>query len=125
MTIASLLIGTFISQVAFVILKVFFYRNLNTDSWTAIILFWLAFSILIIAIVRRMGILNYAESFFLTAVWFITSLIVDVVITATVIGNYDMYKTLSYWITYLVLIVVLITFHKKQHVEVRKANRAA
>lgn len=122
MTIASLLIGTFTSQVIFVLLKVFFFKSLDLSNSLVIALFYIVFVIAIIAIVRRLGILNYLESIFLSAVWLITSLIVDAVITGTVVG-YDMYKTWTYWLSLLVMIVVVMSFHKKQHVEVRKASK--
>lgn len=122
MTIASLLIGTFTSQVILVLLKVFFFRSLDLGNNLVIALFYFAFVIVTIAIVRRLGILNYIESIFLSAVWLITSLLVDVVITATVVG-YDMYQTWTYWLSLLVMIIVIISLHKKQHVQVRKASK--
>ncbi len=122
MTIASLLIGTFASQVIFVLLKIFFIRSLNLDSAVIMGLFFTALVVATIAIVRRMGILNYIESIFLAIVWLITSLIVDAAVTAQVVG-YDIYKTWYFWMTYLAIILALMIFHKKLHVQVRKSNQ--
>lgn len=121
MTIASLLLGTIISQVLFVITKVVFLNQLNIDNLGVHIAFQVLLAVITIAVVRRMGTLNYIESFFLTAVWFFTLLIVDFVVTATLIGR-DMYTTWPYWISYLVILLSIILFHKKMHVEVRKQN---
>ena len=122
MTIASLLIGILSSQVIFVLLKVFFFRSLDLSNGLVITLLYFALVIVTIAIVRRLGILNYIESIFLSVVWLIASLLVDVVITASIVG-YDMYATWTYWLTLLTIVLSVLIFHKKQHVEVRKANK--
>lgn len=121
MTIASLLLGTTISQILFVITKVVFLNQLNIDNLGVHIVFQVILAIITIAVVRRMGTLNYIESFFLTAVWFFTLLIVDFIVTATLIGR-DMYTTWPYWISYIVILLSLILFHKKLHVQARKHN---
>ena len=121
MTIPSLLIGTFIAQVLFVITKVFFINTLNMDSWAIMVAFFVLLIVETIAVVRRMGTLNYIESFFLVGVWLITILIVDYAVTSRLIDD-DLYTTLYYWMTYLAIILSLIIFHKKLHVQVRKAN---
>jgi hypothetical protein len=121
MTIGSLLFGTLVSQILFVLIKIAFIGSLDLDSWLVWVIFFGALAIAAIATVRRMGVLNYIESFFLVSFWFITSLVVDYVITTKFIG-YDIYKTWSYWLTHLVIIVIVILFHKKLHVEVRKAG---
>lgn len=121
MTIASLLLGTIAAQILFVLTKIFFINSLNIESWVVMIIFFVVISLITIAVSRRMGTLNYFEGFFLIAVWLITSLIVDYVITTAFTGK-DVYTTLYWWLSYLVMGVVLLVFHKKLHVEVRKAN---
>lgn len=121
MTIASLLLGTIAGQILFVLTKIFFINSLNMESWTVTILYYLALTIITIAVSRRMGTLNYFEDIFLIVVWLIVSLIVDFVITTSVTGK-DVYTTSYFWISYLVISVSLLLFHKKVHVEVRKAN---
>ncbi len=122
MTIASLLIGTFASQVIFVLLKVFFINSLDLDNWVVMTAFFIALIITTIAVIRRMGILNYIESIFLVVVWLITTLIVDVAITVQVVG-YDIYKTWYYWLTFVAIILAMMIFHKKLHVQVRQSNK--
>lgn len=121
MTIGILLIGTIISQILFVITKVFFIHSLNLDSWVIMTGFYAALVVITIAVVRRMGTLNYIESFFLAFVWLITTLVVDYVILTKFVG-WDFYHAWYYWLTHVAVIVALITFHKKLHVQVRKAN---
>ncbi len=122
MTIGSLIAGTLVSQILFAVLKIFFIGSLNIDNnliWAA---FFMALMIVTIAIVRRLGILNYVESFFLAAVWTIAALIVDYVVTVNFL-TLDMYQTWTYWLTHIIIILTIIIFHKSIHVEVRKANR--
>jgi hypothetical protein len=121
MTIPSLLLGTFIAQVLFVITKVFFINSLNMDAWAIMVAFFVLLIVETIAVVRRMGTLNYVESFFLSGVWLITLLIVDYIITSRLIDE-EIYTSMYYWMTYLVIILSVIFFHKKLHVQVRKAN---
>jgi hypothetical protein len=122
MTIASLLLGTIASQILFVLVKVFFIGSLDLENIVVKGIYYFALVIITIAVVRRMGILNYVESFFLCAVWLITSLFVDYVVTAHFVG-WDIYKTWLYWITLLVIILSVLFFHKALHVQVRKANK--
>lgn len=122
MTISSLLIGTFAFQVIFALLKIFVIGSFDIDNKVVITLFFAAIVIAAIAVVRRMGIINYIESFFLSAVWFITTIIVDYMITANFTG-FDIYKAWYYWFAHLAVILAVIVCHKSLHVEVRKANR--
>lgn len=121
MTIASLLLGTLVSQILFIATKVIFIHYLNLDNWLVYIAFYVALAIETIAVSRRMGTLNYIESFFLAFVWLFTLLIADFIVTATLIGR-DMYTTTAYWLSYAVIIGALLVFHKKMHIEVRKEN---
>lgn len=119
MTIAQLLIGTIGSQVLFILTKLVFINVLNIDSVVLRIGLWLSLSIITIAIVRRMGVWNYLEAFFVTILWFIISLAVDFVITTSFTGR-EVYRTWYFWIAYGVIILTVIIFHKKYHVELRK-----
>ena len=121
MTITSLLIGTIIGQVLYVITKIVFIDYLNFDS---AIIFWLFFILIIvetIAVVRRMGVLNLFESLFLSGVWLVVSLLVDLVITTSVLGR-ESYSHIYFWLTYVLMVVVIMGFHKKAHIEARKAR---
>ncbi len=123
MTIARLFIGTVVSQILFVLTKLLFINVLNIDS--AIFQYGMSFvlALITIAIIRRMGVLNYLESFFTTIVWLVISLVTDLVITTSFTGR-DVYKTWYLWISYIVVIVAMIIFHKKIHVETRKLHAA-
>ncbi len=85
------------------------------------IAYFLALIIITIAVVRRMGVLNYLESFLIAIVWFVAMILVDMVITSFLIGR-DMYTHLYFYLSYLVVLLSIIFFHKALHVQVRKAN---
>ena len=119
MTVARFLAGIIGAQVLFVLAKTFFISFLNIETLVARIGLWVILAIIAIAVVRRMGVLNYLEAFLITIVWLVVSLLTDLVITTTLTGR-EVYTTWYFWISYLVVILAIIIFHKKSHVEVRK-----
>ncbi len=119
MTIPQLFFGTLISQILFVVAKVLFINVLNIDAVLIRLGLLLVIALITIATVRRMGTLNYLESFFLTILWLIFSLIVDLMITTAIVGR-EVYTTWYFWLSYLVLLLALILFHKKVHIAMRK-----
>lgn len=121
MTITSLLLGTISAQVLFVITKIIFINYLNISSWTVVILFYVALAIITIAISRRMGTLNYFEGILLVVVWTIIGLIADIVVTTHFTGR-SVYASGYFWLTYVLIGIVLFVFHKKIHVEARRSN---
>ncbi len=123
MTILSFIVGTLISEVIFVATKVLFFHYLNPDNFFVRIVFILLLVVETIAIVRRMGIINYMESFFIIILWLITMMIVDIGITSFLIGR-SFYGDIYYWIGNLAILLSVLFFHKAVHVEVRKANAA-
>lgn len=119
MTIAALLVGTIVAHILFVVTKVFFINSLNMESWGIISAMYIVLAIITIAVSRRMGTLNYFEGIFLSLVWLGVSLLTDLVITTSLTGR-DVYGTIYFWLTYLVISIVVFVFHKKLHVEARK-----
>jgi hypothetical protein len=121
MTIASLVIGTIISQILFVLTKVIFIHYLAIDLLVIKIAFYVALVLITIAVVRRLGTLNYLESILLCIVWFFTSVLVDMAITSFLIGR-EMYSHVYFYISYLIILIAIMVFHKALHVEVRKSQ---
>lgn len=119
MTIASLLIGTFVSQVLFVIAKILFFNSLNMENMGVVIAFYVVLVLITIAVARRMGTLNYFESIFLAIVWLLITLFTDFVVTTAVLGR-DVYSSMHWWIGVLIIPLAVFVFHKKLHIEARK-----
>lgn len=85
---------------------------------------WLAVALISIACSRRLGVISYVEALLVLTMWLILSLILDVLVIATIAGN-GIYHHLYLWLSYLVMMVTVFLFHKKRHVEVRKIHREA
>jgi hypothetical protein len=73
-----------------------------------------------IALIRRFGPINYFEAFFVMFLWAVISLASDLIITSSIIGR-EVYSDWHFWLSYVVVLLAILIFHKKQHVEVRKA----
>ena len=121
MNIASLVIGTIVSEVLFVLTKVIFINYLDIDNLVVKILFFVVLIMITTAVIRRMGVINYLECFFTAIVWLIIMILVDMAITSALIGR-EMYHHVYFWLSYLAVVLSVILFHKALHVEVRRGN---
>ncbi len=122
MKLDQLILKTIIVQVLLMITKVIFFRFLNTDLLPILILYYLILAAISIAIVRRMGVLNYFEGILVTIIWLVLNILIDLLITQAIIDN-GVFSNGHFWISYLVLPLAVLIFHKKAHVETRKALR--
>lgn len=120
MTPAQLIIKTVTMQALLVILKVIFFGSLNIELISILVIYYLLLAASAIALVRRFGPINYFEAFLAIILWLIISLITDYLITATIVGR-EVFSDKHFWISYLVVLLAILFFHKKQHVEMRKA----
>ncbi len=121
MNIASLVIGTIVSEVLFVLTKVIFINYLDIDNLVVKILFFVVLIMITTAVIRRMGVINYLECFFTAIVWLIIMILVDMAVTSVLIGR-EMYHHVYFWLSYLAVVLSVILFHKALHVEVRRGN---
>lgn len=121
MTLYQLLAKTVILQVLFVAVKVIFFGYMNVELLPVLIVYYLVLAATSIAVVRRMGPLNYFEAGFVMVLWLILSLATDYIITANLAGR-EIYDDGHFWWSYAVVLLAIIIFHKKVHVEVRKGN---
>ena len=120
MTPAQLIIKTVTMQALLVILKVIFFGSLNVELLSILILYYLLLAASAIALVRRFGPINYFEAFLAMILWLILSLATDYLITVPIVGK-EAYSDIHFWISYPVVLLAILFFHKKQHVEMRKA----
>lgn len=121
MTPGQLIIKTLIVQVLLLATRIVFFRALNIELLPVLILYYLFLAAISIAVARRLGVVNYLEIFLTIIIWLVFSLAIDLIITREIIGT-DLYTTWNFWISYLVMPLAILIFHKKQHVEVRKGN---
>lgn len=121
MTLDQLVTKTIVLQALLLIVKVIFFRFLNMDLLPILVVYYILTAALGIAVVRRIGAINYFEAFFLIIVWLVLGLVTDYYIVAAMAGR-EALRDIHYWITYGVIILSILLFHKKVHVEVRKGN---
>lgn len=121
MKLGQLLIKTVIVQVLLMITKIIFFKYLNIDSSAILIVYYVVLAAISIAVVRRLGILNYFEIFLITIIWLVLNILLDLLITQAIINN-GVFSNGHFWISYLVMPLAVIIFHKKLHVEARKAS---
>jgi hypothetical protein len=122
MTIKSFLFISFLQGVLAVLLKVLFFHWLDLGNLQVqVFIFWIAVIVVSTALVRRLGILNYLEAGFISFCWTFGNILVDFLITKPFVPE-KMFSTWQYWIGALLLIMSVFFFHKKRHVELRKAQ---
>lgn len=120
MTIKKFIIFTILQWLLLVVLKVEFFKNqLLANKGLQEIVYWLLTAVVVSALVRRLGILNFLEAFFITFVWSILDLLLDLAITASFTGL-DIFRQWQYWVGCGILILSVILFHKKRHVKLRQ-----
>lgn len=120
MTPGQLISKTVLMQLFLVIIKIIFFGFLNIELLSILIVYYLLLAAFAIALVRRFGPLNYFEAFLAMGLWLILSLVMDYLITASIIGR-EVFSDYHFWISYAVVLLAILIFHKKQHVEMRKA----
>ncbi|HYF05453.1 MAG TPA: hypothetical protein VEA59_04750 [Patescibacteria group bacterium] len=103
--------------------KLFVVQFLGTGSSNVWWMFVLYISLIAVALIRRLGVINFLESFLTIGTWTFFSLTGDVVVSANLAGLV-IYKTWYFWLGYLVAAVCMLLLHKKQHVLGKKLRKA-
>lgn len=119
MTPSQLIAKTAVVQVLLFATRVVFFRYLNIELLPILIVYYLFLAAVSIAVARRLGVVNYLEIFLTIIIWLVFSLVIDLILTREIIGG-DKYLTTNFWISYLIMPLAILIFHKKQHVAVRK-----
>lgn len=122
MTINQLLLKTIYMQVFLIIIKIIFFGYLNINLMAILVVYYLLLAAAAIALIRRFGVVNYFEVFLAMILWLILSLISDIVITSKIVGA-DVYKDFHFWLSYVVVLLAMLLFHKKMHVVARQTAK--
>jgi len=122
LTIRGFFIGWLVEAVFSIFLKLFFFHWLDLHSmllqaW----LFWFTVFIIYTAIIRRMGTLNYLEAGLISFCWTVVNIALDFFITKAIVSE-KMFSTGQYWVGAFALVLAVFFFHRKRHVEIRKAK---
>lgn len=117
MTIAGLVLSTIGSTIIFGLFKFVFFAFFDNPTWAVTAGFWLGLVIVATAIVRRLGIINYAEAILLTVVWLLFGLLLDGLLVSRALGG-GLLKSWLYWLSHLVIMLSVLLFHKKVHTKI-------
>ena len=124
MTFRSFFFYSFLQWLLLAILKVAFFRNdfLGNAGLQNLLFLALTFMV-VVACVRRLGVVNYLEAILIIFVWVVGNALGDLIITSiyTGIGIFSMW---SLWVGYLVSALTIMLLHKKRHIEIRKEQHA-
>jgi hypothetical protein len=74
------------------------------------------------ACIRRLGVINYLEAFFIGSFWFIGMLLFDLVVL-TVIFKISTFNQLLYWVSTIIILLTFFQAHKKRHVDIRRQKQ--
>lgn len=120
MTVKKFFLITFFQWVLLTFLKLLYFKDLLLvqGAWASTV-FILAIAIISIALVRRLGVLNFLEAIFVLFFWFLLDLFLDLILTNLFTGISIFFKW-QLWIGYLVLMFCVFVFHKKHHIHLRK-----
>ena len=85
-------------------LKIFYIQVLNADTQAVQYGFWFFTIVITIACTRRLGVINYLESFLICGFWFVISLFLDFLLTSQTAG-FEMFSRWDIWIGYALMIL--------------------
>lgn len=94
-------------------------RFLNISDGVANYIVWCGVLITVVIGVRHLGSITFLEAFLTAGIWLMFRALLDLFITAQFLGL-SMYSGSQVWFSYLTLVVGVVVFHKKRHVQIRK-----
>lgn len=120
MTLTKLILLTFFQWFFFLLLKLghFKYAWFGSMGGAGDYVFFLLVMVITAALVRRLGVINFLEAIMVLMLWFIMDVLLDLLITAFVLGLV-MFSWWQLWAGYFLMMLVIFFFHKKRHVHVR------
>lgn len=120
MTIKKFIIFTILQWLLLAFLKVEFLENqLLANKGLQDVVYWLLTAVVVSALVRRLGVLNFLEAFFVAVVWSVLDLLSDLVVTSGFTGL-EIFRQWQYWVGCGILALSVIFFHKKRHIKIRE-----
>jgi membrane-bound ClpP family serine protease len=106
-----------------VVLKLIAFQFFDLKLLVVSMLFGLVVLVLTVACTRRLGVINYLEAMLAAGLWFIMILLMDLIVTGPIVG-YSIFKTLLLWLSYLLVIITVLLFHKKRHIAIRRKMKS-
>ena len=109
--------------VVLTVLKVIAFQLFDLKLLIISLLFGLLILVLTVACTRRLGVINYLEAMLAAGFWLIMILLADLIVTGPLVG-YSIFKTLLLWLSYLLVIITVLLFHKKRHIDIRRKMKS-
>jgi hypothetical protein len=119
MNFKKFLIFTFLQAVLLTVIKIYFFKNTDFSLTNQTYLFLGVIAVVVSVLIRIIGVMNFFEAFYITAIWIVLDGFLDLVITTQFLG-YDIYFTKELWLGYLVTGLCIVCFHEKYHIHIRK-----
>ncbi len=123
MTVDRFIVLSFIHWLLLFILKLFYFNSLFGSQLFADIVFLVLTAAVAAAVVRRFGHISFLEVIFCSIMWVGGDLLLDLLVTSNFTGA-GMFKFWQLWVSYAVLFLALIFFHKKRHIYIRREQAA-
>ncbi len=101
------------------VLKYGVFRLFDLSSMFNLIVYGFLTFVITLACVRRLGVINILEAAMVAGLWFVGILFADFVVFIQVAGV-SMFKSWHLWGGYGVVIIAILFFHKKRHVQIRR-----
>ena len=130
MTGKKLALYTLLQFVILALLKIWFFNSIIfANSGIQQIAFYIIMAVVGAALVRRFGVINFFESFFIIFIWVLGDALLDLIITSHFTGL-SLFSGQEYWAGAVFFGLSIFLFHKKRHLQVRhelhaKAHAAA
>jgi hypothetical protein len=118
-TIKKFFLFLFLQLAILLAVKLVLFKVFNSTGGAAEYFYWSVLALVGIAMVRRLGILNYLEAAFVAVVWFVFNVFFDLLIASRFLGL-RMFGQWQLWAGYLIFMLSVFLFHRKRHVEIRR-----
>lgn len=123
MTFRKFFVLTFFQWLFFLGLKILYFKwEVFGNSLVSDSVYFFLIAVVAAAMVRRFGIINYLEGLFVMIFWFLVDACLDLLITAFILGL-GMFLKWQLWVGYFVMMLVVLAFHKKRHVQIRHEQK--
>ncbi len=126
MTLTRFILITFFQWLFFLVLKLghFKFGWFGGMGGAGDYVYFLLVMAVAVALVRRLGVINFLEAIMVLVLWLSMDLLLDLLITAFVLGL-SMFGWWQLWAGYFFMVFGIFFFHKKRHVHIRHEQKHA
>jgi hypothetical protein len=105
----------------FFVLKIWFFNyQIFSNPGVQSVVYWAIVAAVAAALVRRLGVINFLESFYTIFLWVVVGGFLDLIITSKFTGL-GIFEQKDFLVGFGVLAASVFLFHKKRHLHIRHA----